>query len=134
MNIRKKIINLKLIRKFLGFSFVGAFVTIVSLVTSFIFLKLIRTPLFPTYAVNYSVMITLSYFLNAHFVFKTKYSYKQLLLYYVAYLGGMILGIIILNIFRNIFSFENWILSYMVIPFTMLCNFALSNKILTKRN
>jgi|SRR5690554_5344793 len=119
-----------LIKKFTQFSIVGVIITVTSLVSSFFFLKIIGTPLFITYIINYTVMISLSYLLNAHFVFKVKYSIKHLILYYLSYLVGMVVGLILLKVFNEIFSLENWILSYMVIPFTMLCNFTLSNKIL----
>ena len=43
----------------------------------------------------------------------------------------MLLGVFILSIYEKILPFENWILSYLVIPFTMTWNFILSSLILS---
>ncbi len=119
--------------RFTKFSLVGAIITATSLTTSFIFLKIIGTPLIITYIVNYFSMITFSYLLNAYFVFKRKFDFKQLIFYYLAYISGMILGIFLLKLFRTMFSVENWVLSYMVIPFTMMSNFLFADKIFKRR-
>ncbi len=122
------------IHKFTKFSIVGLIITGTSLFTSFLFLKVIGTPLIITYILNYFAMITLSYLLNAWFVFNTNYNFKHLFLYYLSYIIGMVLGIVLLKVFREMFTFENWVLSYMVIPFTMLCNFTFANKIFKRRS
>ena len=117
------------INKFKNFSIVGIIVTIISLITSFFFLKIIGTPLLITYIINYVGTILLSYLLNAYFVFKRKFNVKHLCLFFLSYLIGMLFGVILLKIFEKLFTFENWILSYMVIPFTMMSNFIFANKI-----
>lgn len=48
-----------------------------------------------------------------------------MVLYYCCYLSSMIIGVGLLTIFEIIFPFPNWILAYMVIPFTMTSNFLL---------
>ncbi|MFW5804157.1 MAG: GtrA family protein [bacterium] len=127
MKINKKI--KAIVNRFFKFGQVGVVVTLLSMSLSFFFLKIIGTPLYITYILLYLSMILLSYTLNAHFTFKKKWNFKSLLLYYFSYAFSMIIGLIILYIFRNIFPFENWIISYMVIPFTMTSNFLLATKI-----
>lgn len=115
--------------KFLKFAKVGVFITILSLSLSFLFLKIIKTPLIPTYTLLYIGMILLSFFLNTRYTFKVKMNFSSLFYYYISYLFTMILGIGLLSLFRKVFYFENWILAYMVIPFTLTSNFLLSTYI-----
>lgn len=119
----------KILYRFLKFAKVGVFVTILSLGLSYFFLKIIGTPLILTYICLNIVMISLSFFLNSKYTFKAKRSYKKLLMYYASYGTSMLLGVGLLSIFRVIFPFENWILAYMVVPFTMTSNFLLSSLI-----
>lgn len=119
----------KLISRFLRFAKVGVFVTILSLCLSYFFLKIVGTPLITTYVCLNLVMISLSFLLNSKYTFKAKRSYKKLLLYYCSYGTSMLLGVGLLSIFRVVFPFENWILAYMVVPFTMTSNFLLSSLI-----
>ena len=50
----------KLILLFSKFSLVGVFMTFLSLVTAYIFLEILHTPLFITYALNYLITIFIS--------------------------------------------------------------------------
>lgn len=124
----------QLIKKFSGFSIVGGFVTVLGLVLSYFFLKIMRTPLYLTYVTLYLATILLSYFLNTKYVFKVKKDFRQSIKYFVVYAMGMIIGVIVLNIFKETLPFENWVLAYLVLPVTMLCNFILASKVLTNEN
>lgn len=117
------------------FSFfkIGAFVTILSLALSFFFLKIVGTPLIPTYIALYVTTIFISFLLNAKYTFKAKKSTKRLIFYYGSYGLTMLLGVVLLRIFRTYLPFENWILAYLVIPFTMTSNFTLSSLIFKDR-
>ena len=131
--IDKMIIRNFLIR-FSKFAKVGVFITLLSLALSFFFLKIIGTPLISTYVILYLCMILLSFLLNAKYTFQSSYNIKNLFLYYGSYGISMLLGILLLSIFRNILPFENWVLAYLVIPFTMTSNFLLSSYIFKNKH
>ena len=116
-----------IIRKFAGFSVVGFVVTLISWIISFILLKILETPLYITYILVYGVTIFISFFLNSKLIFKTGANLRNMLVYFGVYSVGMVVGTIMLWIFRMILPFENWILPYLVIPFTLVSNFFLSN-------
>ena len=116
--------------KFVGFSKVGVVTTLTSMTLLFIFLELLSTPLILTYVCIYTFMIFVSLLLNSTFVFKAKKSKKRAALYYLAYLISLGLGVLLLSIFKVVFNFlPNWILAYMVIPFTMTSNFLMISNI-----
>ncbi len=127
--------NLKKIAgRFLKFANVGIFVTITSLLLSFFFLKVVGTPLIPTYIILYLTMIGFSYILNSRYTFKAKSNLRRMVLYYMSYGISMLLGISLLFLFRKTLPFENWILAYLVIPFTLSSNFILSSLIFKNLN
>jgi putative flippase GtrA len=128
-------LNIKqLIYKFTRFAKVGFFVTLLSLGLSYFFLKIIGTPLILTYVLLYISMIFLSFYLNSFYTFKAERNLKRLFLYYGSYGFSMLLGVFLLSIFRKTFPFENWVLAYLVIPFTMTSNFVLSSFIFKTKN
>lgn len=120
------------ITRFLKFGGVGAFVTISSMISSFFWLKIIETPLFITYFLNYTFFILVSYSLNRWFTFKAKFSIKSLTLYYLVYLFGMLLGLFLLFVLKKLVNLENWIYAFMVVPFTMTTNYILSSLVFHK--
>jgi putative flippase GtrA len=109
------------------FAQVGIFITFLSLMLSFFFLKIVGTPLIITYVILYIAMIFLSFLLNSRYTFKSKMNLKKILLYYGSYVLTMLFGVLLLSIFRRVLPFENWILAYLVIPFTMTANFIFSS-------
>lgn len=115
------------IKDLFSFSLIGGVVTISSLIISYFFLAVLKTPLYITYIGIYSSMILLSYIFNARFTFKVFYSYIGLVKYILVYLSGMIVGLLTLKIYKTILLFDNWILSYLAIPVTLLWNFILSS-------
>jgi hypothetical protein len=46
----------------------------------------------------------------------------------------MLIGVGLLALFKATLPFENWVLAYMVIPFTMTSNFTLSSLIFKNKN
>lgn len=113
-----------------GFSFVGILTTIISLALIFIFLKIFQTPLIITYAGIYIATIFISFAMNSIMVFKSSLTLGKGIKYLLVYLSGMLLGVIVLWGFKKTLPFENYILGYLVIPFTMAWNFILSYRIL----
>lgn len=114
------------IKELFKFSLVGIIVTILSLVLSYLFLELLKTPLVPTYILLYISTIFISYKLNAAFTFKAKQDLTGLIKFYGVYLIGLALGSVLVILFRKWFPFTNWVISIMVLPFTTLSNFILS--------
>jgi putative flippase GtrA len=117
------------IRELFKFSLVGAFVMLLSVVISYLFLELLKTPLVPTYILLYISTIFLSYKLNAIFTFKAKQDLSGLIKFYGVYIIGLALGSVLVVLFRKWFPFTNWVITIMVLPFTTLSNFILSTLI-----
>lgn len=113
---------------FVGFSFVGLISTLISLALIYGFLKLLNTPLIPTYVGIYIATILLSFVLNSRYVFNTTLSYNNWHKYLIIYLSGMLLGTFLLWGFEKLMPFENYILAYLVLPFTLTWNFMFSYK------
>jgi putative flippase GtrA len=120
----------KPIALFAGFSLVGIITTVLSMVLLFVSLKILQTPLIATYISIYILTIFLSFYLNSKIVFKTNISLRNGYLYFIIYASGLALGALLLLVFKKLLPYENWILSYMIIPFTLTSNFILSYKVL----
>lgn len=128
-----KIIRSHLFKVFIGFSFVGVFSTLFSMLLIFIFNELLHVDYLLTYIIAYSLSILASYFMNTYLVFKSKYSMRGLLYYYMTYLASMVLGVVILELYNVVLpDWNKTIISYMVIPFTMLFNFFFVNRIMKR--
>ena len=115
------------------FSLIGILVTVTSLLLSYYFLEIKKTSLYETYIAIYLSTITLSYILNSKYTFKVKFSCKKYLNYNLAYISGMVIGILCLTIYKSLLSFDNWILAYMVLPITFLWNFTIINNFIKDR-
>jgi putative flippase GtrA len=120
----------RLIKLFVGFSFVGLFTTLLSLALMFFFLKVLHTPLIITYIGIYFATILMSFLLNSRLVFKSNLSFANGIKYFIVYISGMLMGTLLLWLFKKILPFENYILGFLVLPFTMIWNFVFSYVIL----
>ena len=116
----------ELVHTFSKFTVVGGFMAVLSMSANYLFLEVLHTPLLITYAVNYLVTIFISYHLNRTYTFKSGYSFKSMAQYYLVYASGLLLGMLLLWVFRMILPFGNWILTLCVLPFTTMSNFLLS--------
>jgi len=121
-----------LISKFTGFSVVGVIVNIIGLLFTYLFLGLLKTPLYSTYASIYFISIIISYLLNSKFVFKIESSIRRMIIYFLIYLTSMLLGLLVLSLYKKTLPFDNWFLSYLTIPITLVWNFILSSMLLKK--
>lgn len=119
-----------MLHKFIKFSSVGGFMTLLGLSLNTFFLKFLQTPLTITYISVYAFNIGLSYVLNSKFTFKASLSLSRMLKYYRTYLLSLALGVILLKVFRELLPFENWILPFLVVPFTMTFNFVFTSRFL----
>ncbi len=129
--IWNKIVHSRLVQRFAGFSVVGVISTLTSMVLTFLLNELFHLNVYLVYVIVYAITIFLSYELNAHWVFKSKFSFKALGAYYLTYLSSMILGLFVLRFYDWVFpTWNRTIISYMVIPVTMLYNFFIVSKFL----
>lgn len=120
----------KTVRKVVGFSFVGVIATLVSMALIYIMNEWLHWNPYVSYLISTILSILLSYVLNMLKVFSSRFSWKSLGLYYLTYLSSMVLGVLILSIYKWLLPTWNaTLLSYMVIPFTMLFNYYFVNKI-----
>lgn len=116
----------ELVHTFSKFTVIGGLMAVLSMSANYLFLEVLHTPLLITYAVNYLVTIFISYHLNRTYTFKSGYSFKSMAQYYLVYASGLLLGMLLLWVFRMILPFGNWILTLCVLPFTTMSNFLLS--------
>jgi putative flippase GtrA len=116
----------KIATVFAGFSGVGVVTTLISLGAIYVFLEILQTPLILTYAIIYFLTILLSYFLNSLLVFKSPLAMKKGIKYFLIYLSGMLIGIVVLWLLKKTLSYDAYILAYLVLPVTMMWNFVLS--------
>lgn len=128
--IPKFLLKYPLVKRLIGFSFVGIFVTIVGMTLTFIFLKILNMSPYLTYFTSYVLTVLLSYYLNSRFVFKSGKSKKNLFIYYAIYSSSMLIGLGTLFIYHQTLPFDELILNYMVIPVTMLWNFTVTSRFL----
>lgn len=129
----KNLLANKIIKRFIGFSSVGVVSTLTSMLLTFILIKIIGLSSFLTYFISYVSTIFLSYYLNSRLVFKSTKSTKNLIQYFIIYLLSFLIGMGTLYVYHLILPFDELILNYMVIPITLLWNFAFSTRIFTKK-
>lgn len=120
----------KTVRKIAGFSFVGVIVTLVSMALIYIMNEWLHWNPYVSYITSTVLSILLSYVLNMLKVFSSRFSWKTLGLYYLIYCSSMILGMFVLRFY--LWLIPTWnatLLSYMVIPITMIYNYIFVNRI-----
>lgn len=123
----------KLFITFAGFSFVGIVVTLVSMLLIFICNEILGWNSIVSYLLSYGVSILLSYFLNAKYVWKSDFLFVAMVRYFGIYIASMVLGAVLLGLLELALPDVNkTILSYCVIPFTMLWNYLFVNRLLSK--
>ena len=128
---KNRVLQSKMVKKLIGFSSVGLFVTLLSMLLTFILNELFKIDVFLTYIFSFSSTILVSYLMNTYLVFKSKIKIKNFILYCGTYLVSMALGLVILKVYD--FLLPDWnktLISYMVLPFTILFNFFFVSKIL----
>ena len=120
------LLSRKIATVFAGFSMVGVITTLISLGAIYLFLEILQTPLILTYSIIYFLTILLSYFLNSVLVFKTPLGMEKGFKYFLIYLSGMVIGILVLWLLDQILDYDSYILAYLVLPVTMMWNFLMS--------
>lgn len=124
-----------LLRKFIGFGGIGAAMTLLSMLMIAACNELLKWNPQLSYLVAYVTTLLLSYCLNSLWVFHSPLSLKKLFGYCSTYVGGMILGMLLLaGLQRLLPAWNPTLLSYAVIPVTMIWNFVFINKILSRES
>ena len=113
-----------------SFSLIGIAITSLSLSTNVLLLGYFETPLIPTYVFVYLTTLSLSFYLNTTYTFKSKMSIRNMTYYFLVYLSGMCIGVLLLNIWTKLVTLEDWIYPFLVLPFTLIWNFLMSKKLL----
>ena len=124
MNIDTKILN-KYFKYFLGFSIVGIFITISSLLLTILLIEVFEINIFIAYPSIYIISTLASYYLNKDHVFKYNGNKNKLFFYFVTYLSSMLLGLFIIAVFKGLTEISESIIAIMVLPFTTIYNFIL---------
>lgn len=124
MNTDSKILN-KYFKYFIGFSIVGVFITITSLLLTILLIEVFKVNILIAYPAVYFISILASYYLNKEHVFKY-FGYKnRLFLYFIIYLTSMLLGLLLISLIKAVSSITDTIIAILVLPFTTIYNFVL---------
>jgi putative flippase GtrA len=122
-----------MLKKLAGFSIVGVISTLCTAVLMFLFHNVLHWHEQVSYVLSYIIPLFLSFVLNSIFVFNSHKSVRNIVVYFSIYLSSMLTGMVLLAIYKNFFSWDETILSYMTIPVTMAQNFTLSHFLLKKK-
>lgn len=119
--------------QFGGFSLVGAATTLVGIAVLFVLNEWLHWNVYIAYVSTYALSILLSYYLNGRYVFKRTLSGFGLVLFYLAYLSGMLFGVGVLYVYNLLLpGWNQTLLSVLVIPWTMFWNFLFVKKIMNR--
>lgn len=122
------------INKFVSFSIIGLMLSVLSILTLGILLGICGLPIFPTWWIVYILSIIASLALNSKYVFDSTLSVKNAGKFILCYLSSMLLGTVIISITRNSTDLPNWIVGYTALPFTIIYNFVVLQKILSTKD
>ena len=123
-----------LFKYFFGFCSIGALMTGLSMVLIAITNEVLSWDPEVSYVFAYISTLLLSYFLNTKYVFHASFSFIKLLSYCATYISGMLLGMLLIKIGIAMFpQINETLISYAVIPITLVWNFIFINKILTMK-
>jgi len=124
----------KIAKRFLGFGSVGLFITLLGNLFLYILLELLNWNVYLAYPLIYMINICIAYYLNGKLVFKQSFNWKHLGGFYIAYLSGMLIGLIVLTLFRAILPYSDFVLTVLTLPFTIVWNFTFVNLIFSRLN
>lgn len=113
----------RILTAFAGFSFVGLISTSVSLGLIYVFIGFFKTPVYLSYILIYIATIYLSYYINSKFVFNVRQTFRRVSLYFLTYLSGMLVGIILIKLLKILFALDDWVITCCILPVTTAWNF-----------
>src|SRR5687767_13908605 len=121
-----------MLKKLAGFSIVGVISTVCTATLMLLFHNVLHWHEQVSYVLSYIIPLFLSVVLNSIFVFNSHKSVRNIVVYFSIYLSSMFTGMVLLAVYKNFFTWDETILSYMTIPVTMAQNFTLSHFLLKK--
>jgi len=124
MNTDIKILN-KYLKYFVGFSVVGLFVTITSLLLTILLIEVFKVNILIAYPAVYIITILASYYLNKEHVFKYNGHKNKLFLYFTIYLSSMLLGLLLISLLKSTSLISDSLIAIVILPFTTIYNFIL---------
>ena len=120
-----------LVRRFGGFSLVGVGNTLLSFGLVFVLVDVLGVDCRLSYVIAYAVTLILAYLVNARFVFRVSFSVGGFVKFSAAYLVGMVLGVLLLQVAKtSLPEVRPSFLGYAVVAVTTVVNFVLVNFIL----
>ena len=124
----------RLLKSFLGFCSIGAVMTFLSLVLIAVTNEILTWDPLVSYVFAYTTTLLLSYFLNSKYVFHSSLNPLKMISYCATYISGMLLGMLLIKLGIALLPQVNeTLISYAVIPITLVWNFVFVNKILTMK-
>jgi putative flippase GtrA len=122
-----------LLKHAIGFANVGLLMTVASALLLYLLIQVLSWQVYIAYTLVYLASIFISYLLNAKLVFKKTFSWLHLGAFYVTYLSGMLLGLLLIFLFKSFFfSYTDFINSCLVTPITVAWNFIFTSMIFQK--
>jgi len=124
-----------IVRKILGFSVVGALMTLLSMFLTWVCNDLLHMNIYVAYVAVYGLTILISCVMNARLVWNHKLELADVFKYFAIYLSSMVLGMIVIYLFGLVFTTLNHtLLSYCALPFTYVWNYLFVNHIFKKKD
>ena len=122
----------KIAKRFVGFGSVGVFMTILGNIFLYVLLEILGWNVYLAYPFIYLINIFIAYYLNGKFVFKQSFNWRHLGGFYIAYTSGMLIGLLLLTLFKFFLPYGDFILSVLTLPFTVAWNFVFVNLIFNR--
>lgn len=120
--------------RFCGFSMVGGASTLASVALLYLMNEVFGWYPYCSYVTAYVITVVFSYAANAMWVYQQPLRIVALIKFVITYLSGMLVGVLLLMLLRNVFrSVNDTLLSCAVIPLTVVWNFVFVNRILGQK-
>ncbi len=113
--------------QFIRYFGVGLIMLGFSICSFYLTLEVLQLPLYPTYVALHIIATGLSYLLNTKFTFRQKRKLDEGIKYYLVYMMGLVIGLILLWIFDHLFDVTNFVLTLMVIVPRTLITYTMTN-------
>ena len=118
--------------RFSGFSLIGVANTLLSMLLIWLLNECLNVHYLASYVFAYVLTVLLAYVANARYVYGAKLSLRAGLKFFGAYLSGMVVGFAALRALAWAFpAASETLLSYVVIPITVIWNFLFANRVLS---
>lgn len=112
--------------RFLKFGLIGLLTTGLGLAIYYVFLKILHINVFVAYPVQFTIMVSFSYFLNSRFNYKIKLSLSKWLKFFNSYALSGFVGFILLAALKySLPALDDFIIILMLVPLKAVLTFVL---------